>query len=371
VLSVALRTLRTRWATFAGSFVALSLGVALLTVMGLTLASSLEAPERAPERFAAAPVVVRGTETLRVPTPAGDRVLRLPRPRPVPAGTVAELRELGRVVVDRSFPVRARGGPGDLVGHPWSTAAFAPYETVAGRAPRTAGEVAVTGGWARPGDRIRTDRGTVRVVAALAPRGFENAVFYTDAHAARLAPTSVQLVVDADPAAVRAAVGGDAQVLTGDARRRADAAPDRDREALTAVNALFGTAGGVTAFVSVFVVASTFAFAVARRRREFGLLRTAGATPGQLRRSVFVEALSVGVLASAAGCALGAYGAPHLAAWAVDGALAPAWFTLGDHTWPYGPACWSPCAAWPPPPGGPGAPGPSRRCARRRRTAAP
>ncbi|MGC3003267.1 ABC transporter permease, partial [Streptomyces sp. G35A] len=127
MLSFALRTLRTRRLTFAGSFVALSLGVALLAVMGLVLASSLDAPERRPERFAAAPVVVRGQDTLRVPTPVGDRTHVLAQPRGVPAATVARLERLGTVVPDRSFAVRARGGPGDLVGHPWSTAAFAPY----------------------------------------------------------------------------------------------------------------------------------------------------------------------------------------------------------------------------------------------------
>jgi putative ABC transport system permease protein len=130
-------------------------------------------------------------------------------------------------------------------------------------------------------------------------------------------------------------------VLTGDARRYADADPDRDSEALTAMNAMFGTAGGVTAFVSVFVVASTFAFTVAQRRREFGLLRTAGATPGQIRRMVVCEALGVGVLASATGCVLGSYGAPKLAEWAADEGLAPRWFTIGDYTWPYHMAFWT------------------------------
>ncbi|MFE3284871.1 FtsX-like permease family protein, partial [Streptomyces sp. NPDC059233] len=103
----------------------------------------------------------------------------------------------------------------------------------------------------------------------------------------------------------------------------------------------FGTAGGVTGFVSVFVVASTFAFAVAQRRREFGLLRTAGATPGQIRRMVVHEALAVGVLASAAGCVLGSHGAPKLAEWAVDESLAPRWFTIGASTWPYHMAFWT------------------------------
>lgn len=343
MLTVTLHTLRTRWATLVGSFVALSLGVALLTVTGLALASSLDAPDRAPERFAAAPVVVRGLDALRVPTPVGDRTERLARPRAVPAGTVAELRRLGRVVEDRSFAVRAERGPGDLVGHPWSTAAFAPYGIDAGRAPRAADEVVVTGDWAAPGERLRTDRGVVEVVGTVPDRGFENAVFYTDAEAARLSPVSLQLVVDADASAVRDAVRGSAgvRVLTGDERRYADADPERDSEAMTAMNALFGTAGGVSAFVSVFVVASTFAFAVAQRRREFGLLRTAGATPGQVRRTVLAEGLAVGAVASAAGCALGSYGAPHLAAWVVDEGLAPAWFSIGDHTWPYHTAFWT------------------------------
>ncbi|MFI6061047.1 ABC transporter permease [Streptomyces sp. NPDC051286] len=343
MLSTALHTLRTRWVTFVGSFVALSLGVALLAVMGLALASSLDAPDRKPERFAAAPVVVKGADTLRVPTSIGDRTQKLAHPRPVPGEVVARLKELGSVVEDRSFPVRAQGGPGDLVGHPWSTAAFAPYRIEAGREPRTAGEVVVSGDWARPGARLRTDGGTVQVVGTVAGLGFENAVFYTDQRAAELSPHSFQVAMDADEAAVREAVrdSDGAQVLTGDARRFADADPDRDSKALTAMNAMFGTAGGVTGFVSVFVVASTFAFAVAQRRREFGLLRTAGATPGQIRRMIVSEALVVGVLASATGCVLGAYGAPKLAEWVVEGGLAPRWFTIGDDTWPYHMAFWT------------------------------
>ncbi|MFI1510260.1 FtsX-like permease family protein [Streptomyces sp. NPDC020597] len=343
MLSTTLRTLRTRWVTFVGSFVALSLGVALIAVMGLALASSLDAPDRGPERFAAAPVVVKGRDTLEVPTSIGDRTQKLAQPRAVPADAVAKLRDLGTVVEDRSFAVRAEGSPADLVGHPWSTAAFAPYHLDAGRGPQAADEVVVSGDWARPGTRVRTDRGTVRVVGTVAGPGFENAVFYTDARAAELSPRSLQLVVDADAAAVREAVRGSAgvQVLTGNTRRYADADPDRDSEALTAMNAMFGTAGGVTGFVSVFVVASTSAFAVAQRRREFGLLRTAGATPGQIRRMVVYEALAVGVLASAAGCVLGFYGAPKLAEWAVAESLAPRWFTIGDYTWPYHTAFWT------------------------------
>lgn len=143
--------------------------------------------------------------------------------------------------------------------------------------------------------------------------------------------------VDAPAAEVRALAAGRARVLTGAERRLADPDAGRDAQALVTLNALLGTAGGVTAFVSVFVVASTFAFAVALRGREYGLLRTAGATPGQVRRMLLAEAACVGVLASAAGCLLGALGAPWLARALVSGGVAPDWFTIGGGgvTWPF------------------------------------
>ncbi|NEA73189.1 ABC transporter permease [Streptomyces sp. SID13588] len=349
MLNIALRTLRARWATFAGSFVALALGVGLIATMGLALAATLDAPHRAPERFAAAPVVVRGTDTLRVTTAHGVREKRLDRPRPVPAATAAVLARLGRTVQDRTFPVRADGAPAGTVGHAWSAAAFTPYRLTSGRAPATPGEIVTTGGWAAPGarvmlhtpDGVSAGRTVVGTVVGAAPdagfehAGFEHAVFFTDAEAARLAPRIDTVVVYADPAAVRASAPGDLDVLTGDDRRRADPDPDRDSEALTTVNALLGTAGGVTGFVSVFVVASTFAFAVAQRRREFALLRAAGAAPRQLRRLVIVEAAVVGAVASAAGCVLGRFGAPRLAAWLVDADIAPSWFAIGGDAWPY------------------------------------
>ncbi|MFG2483886.1 FtsX-like permease family protein [Streptomyces virginiae] len=351
MLTLALRTARTRWVTFVGSFVALALGVGLVTTMGLGLAATLDAPRRLPERFAQAPVVVKGDDVLRVPVPGGERTGRLAHPRPVTPELARRLAALGPTTEDRSFPVRAEGGPKHLVGHPWSVAAFAPYTLDAGRAPHCDDEV-VTTGWARPGARIGTDRGPVTVVGTVADRGFEDAVFWTDARAARLSPAIDQLVVAADPTAVEEAVrdavralpaGQDAEVrvLTGRDRRYADPDPERDSEALLAVNAVLGTAGGVTGFVSVFVVASTFAFAVSQRREEFALLRTVGATPGQIRRTVIAEALLLGVAASAAGCLLGAYGAPVFVSYLVDEGLAPRWFTLGDATWPFHAAFWA------------------------------
>ncbi|MFD5893289.1 ABC transporter permease [Streptomyces sp. NPDC060366] len=377
MLRLTLQGMRARWVTFTGSFVALALGVGLIAATGLALAATFEAPHRGPERFAAAPVVVRASDTLRVSTPIGERRQRLADPRAVPDSLAAELARLGRTVEDRTFPVsfagassggRADGADGSpegdgAVGHPWSVAAAAPYRLTHGRAPAAPGEIVVTvaaGSQSRAedgvevGDQVKvvTPAGadSRTVVGTVDAADFETAVFFTDAEAAQLSPRIDALVVHADAAAVREAVrttvggtdtGSGFEVLTGDGRRGADPDPDRDSEALVAVNALLGTAAGITCFVSVFVVASTFAFAVAQRRREFGLLRTAGATPRQIRRTVFAEAVLVAVPASAFGCLLGTVGAQPLAAWMVDSGIAPSWFAIGDQTWPLHTAFWT------------------------------
>lgn len=351
MLSSALRSMRTRWVTFIGSFVALALGVGLIAMTGLALAATFDTPERGPERFAGAPVVVAPSDTLRVATPVGERTARLAAPRPVPQRLAAELSALGRTAEDRTFPVRLAGE--GAVGHPWAVAAATPYRVISGRAPAEAGEIVVTAGGGpglRTGDRVRTatpgggaGTETRTVVGTVADAGFEKAVFFSDAEAARIHPAVDAVAVHADADAVRRLTQAfpGMSVLTGDDRRRADPGPDRDSEALTAVNALLGTAAGITGFVSVSVVASTFSFAVAQRRREFGLLRTTGATPGQVRRTVVVEALVIGVLASAAGCLLGEAAAPVLAGRLVDEGFAPAWFLVGDATWPLHTAFWT------------------------------
>ncbi|MBT2510056.1 ABC transporter permease [Streptomyces sp. ISL-98] len=341
MLSVVLRSLRTRWVTFVGTFVAVMLGVALIATMSLALASTLGAKERDTVRFGAAAVVVRGADTLRVPSRIGERVKPLAQPHAVPKELAGKLAEVGRTVPDRSFAVRVGDASEAQVGHPWSAAAFTPYRLGSGRAPAAPGEIVVAEGTAAVGDRVdvaTTDGSGTRTVVGTVPRsGFESAVFFTDAEAARISPRIDNLVVHADADAVRAAVEGAAgvQVLTGHDRQHADPDPTRDSEALMETLILLGLGGTITGFVSVFVVATTFTFAVAQRRREFGLLRTAGATPRQIRRSVLLEAVGVGVLASTVGCVVGGWGAPRLAEVLVEGEVAPAWFTIGDYAWPY------------------------------------
>lgn len=85
---------------------------------------------------------------------------------------------------------------------------------------------------------------------------------------------------------------------------------------------------GMSGFVSLFVVASTFAFAVAGRRRETALLRAVGATPRQIRLLVLGESVVVSLAAAVAGSLLGPALAPLFARWLVDRGAAPEGFTV-------------------------------------------
>lgn len=62
----------------------------------------------------------------------------------------------------------------------------------------------------------------------------------------------------------------------------------------------------IALFVGVMVIANTFAILFAQRQRDFALLRCVGVTRRQLRRAVRLEALVLGLVASAAGVVAGA-----------------------------------------------------------------
>ncbi|MGZ0145770.1 FtsX-like permease family protein [Kribbella sp. WER1] len=85
-----------------------------------------------------------------------------------------------------------------------------------------------------------------------------------------------------------------------------DTPPQQVRVALadadvSGLQTVLSMVGAICGFITVFVIASTFAFAVASRRRELGLLRLIGATPRQLRRMIIGEALVVAFAASVTG----------------------------------------------------------------------
>ena len=75
--------------------------------------------------------------------------------------------------------------------------------------------------------------------------------------------------------------------------------------------------GGIALFVGSFVIANSLSITIAQRTREFATIRTLGASRRQVLGSIGVEALVVGVAASAVGVVLG-LGLAKLLFWLFD-----------------------------------------------------
>lgn len=329
MLSLARAGVRSRLGAFAGAATVLTLAVAVFATLALVIAAADgDGPHRRPQRFAAAPVVVRADPSLHVRDRYGtDDAVPFPEQPALPRSVVERFPS---AIADRTFPVRVGGMAGDVVGHPWSSAAFAPYRLAAGRPPAERGEIVVGGGASdlvgrAVGVSTRDRTGTYTVSGVTTAADFERAVFFTDDEAARLSPPVDALVMAAVPEAGKVA-GLD--VLTGNARHRADPGYARDMADLTGLQAFLGVAALLAGSVSLFVVGSTFRLSVIQRRRELALLRLSGATPAQVVRMVCAEAVLVGAVGSAAGCAVALIGGPGLAAAMAARGLAPSWFRV-------------------------------------------
>ena len=94
-----------------------------------------------------------------------------------------------------------------------------------------------------------------------------------------------------------------ADVKTGDAQAAADAKDTN--ESLKFITYFLLGFGGIALFVGAFVILNTLSITVAQRSREFATLRTLGASRKQVMRSVVLEGLIVGLLASVIGLLLG------------------------------------------------------------------
>ena len=99
------------------------------------------------------------------------------------------------------------------------------------------------------------------------------------------------------------------EVRTGDAQAKEDA---QDTDEFISFLRYFLLAFGLIAlFVGAFVIVNSLSITIAQRTRELATLRTLGASRRQVRMSVVVEALAMGVIASIVGLFLGlalAYG---------------------------------------------------------------
>jgi putative ABC transport system permease protein len=98
---------------------------------------------------------------------------------------------------------------------------------------------------------------------------------------------------------IRSILPANTEVRTAQAQSQEDA-KDTDEFISFLQKFLLGF-GGVALFVGSFVIANSLSITIAQRTREFATLRTIGASRPQILRSVIIEALVTGVLASIVG----------------------------------------------------------------------
>lgn len=207
-----------------------------------------------------------------------------------------------------------------------------PFDLVEGRAPRDGREVVLDRGTAQDtGYRlgqavpVQTQAGTeryelvgvARFGATDSPAG-QSFVMWTAAAAQRLVGqegryTAIAVLAD-DGVSQRRLAGGiraaldragvdDVEVVTG-----ADATAEtqsRFKDQLAPFTTFLLAFALVALFVGTFVIYNSFSIIVAQRTREMALLRAIGARRRQVRRSVLVEAVAVGLVGSAVGFLVG------------------------------------------------------------------
>ncbi|WP_433287428.1 FtsX-like permease family protein [Micromonospora sp. CA-244673] len=102
---------------------------------------------------------------------------------------------------------------------------------------------------------------------------------------------------------IAAAVGGGYEVAPSRDIAAAGAAAARDQ--LSWLQLVLLALAAAALLVGAFLITNTFSIVITQRTRELALLRAAGATGGQVLRSVLGEALLVGLAASTVGLGLG------------------------------------------------------------------
>ena len=326
-----LRGLRAHKRRLVSTSVAVLLGVAFMAgslIFTDTMRASLSGAFRDGERTT--DVLVRGPATIATgqgtqhgPV-AADLAADLARVGGV-AAVAPRIEGFAQVLGRNGEPVDDLGGGATPTGAAWAAdGRLNPFELVAGRAPRAEDEVVLDRSTAAAAHLSVGD--STSVLTAAAPRTMTVVGVATFAGADNRAGTRTVLFTpsaadrllerggEADAIAVRAVAGVPQAEL---ARRIRAVLPDGDQAitgtALAEENSKRSTEDAdffslfmkvfavVALLVGAFIISNTFTIIVAQRTRELALLRAIGASGRQVRRSVLLEAVVVGVMASAAG----------------------------------------------------------------------
>jgi putative ABC transport system permease protein len=219
-------------------------------------------------------------------------------------------------------------GQGGIVASRRDNRRYELFDVADGRLPGASGEVAIDRSTAKRkhlklGDQIviaaQTPKQAFRIVGIIRIQGVDSlggspVAMLTLPEAQRITGKVDQLdEIDAtvtkgtDPQTVKrelaAKLGPTVHVRTGSEEAASQSKDIRDN--LGFLQTALLAFAGISLFVGAFIIFNTFSITVAQRAREFGLLRTLGASRAQVLRSVLGEGLVLGFVGAALGIALG------------------------------------------------------------------
>ena len=329
-------SLRAHKRRFAGTFLAVFLGVAFLAgtlVMGDTLRAGFDTMFG--NAASGTDAVVRSADAIT--TPGESEGVRQPVPVDLlktvdkvdgVAAAAPNIQGAGQLVGANGEPIGGQGPP-TLAGNWITDRELNAYRLADGRAPAKSGEVVIDRGTAERGDLKLGDTTTLRTpdpvkvtVVGLATFGGEDGMAQVTFTGMTRADAEKYLTARPGEAAsiqVRAGPGVSQQELVDrltpvlpkgvEAITGQESAEENTEMISSQFLSLFTTFllvfSGVALLVATFSIHNTFAIVVAQRTRENALLRALGASRRQVTVTTLVEASAVAVIASAAGLAGG------------------------------------------------------------------
>jgi ABC-type antimicrobial peptide transport system permease subunit len=316
--------------------ISITLGVAFVTgslVLGDTMTATFD------QLYAG---LTKGTDVTVRSRAAFTDTSTLGSPKPIPAAVVDQVRAVPGVaaaegtltgyalMLDKAGkPIQPGGAPTLGAGFQTDAKLASGFSLRKGRGPTTADEVVVDAATARksgfaPGDRIGIlfESGGQRQFTVVGIAGFGEADNLAGATIATFQTAAAQDLLGKPGQYDAIDVRGDAGIKPDALRARISAALPAGLEAVTSSTvsneasravrdglSFFTTAflafAAVSLFVGAFIIWNTFSILVTQRSREHALLRAIGAGRRQILGSVLVEAVVVGLVASALGLLAG------------------------------------------------------------------
>ncbi|MFE4967307.1 ABC transporter permease [Streptomyces sp. NPDC056660] len=333
---LSLSSLRAHRRRFAGTFLAVFLGVAFLAgtlVMGDTLRAGFDSMFGEATRGTDA--VVRGADAITTPgeaqgvrQPVPTSLVRTVEQVPGVAAAAPDIQGAGQLVGADGEPIGGKGPP-TLAGNWITDPGLNSYRIAEGRAPARSGEVVVNRGAAKKGGLkigdttvLRTPDPVKVTIVGLATFGGEDGMAQVTFTGMTRADAEKYLTARPGEAAgilVRAGPGVGQQELVDrltpvlpegvEAITGQESAQENtdmiSSQFLTIFTTLLLVFSGIALLVATFSIHNTFAIVVAQRTRENALLRALGASRRQVTAATLTEAGAVAVVASAAGLAGG------------------------------------------------------------------